>query len=89
MKQIYVSDDGIKRGTEEEVLKYEKELSEKVARDRKLKEEKESRKKEIDEKTEELTNLISSYYKDYHEIRISNRLEPNTLDFNTLFGGLF
>lgn len=78
MKQIYVSDDGIKRGTEEEVLKYEKELNEKVARD-----------KEIDEKTEELTNLIESYYKDYHEIRISNRLEPNTLDFNTLFGGLF
>lgn len=85
MKQIYVSDDGIKNGTEEEVSKYEKELKDKKERERKLKEEKISRKNEIDKKSKELNELIDSYYHDYHEIEIKTVAHnPNIFDFDNI-----
>lgn len=61
IQNVYVSDDGKVMGTMDKVKSYEDKINHKL----KLEKEKESRKKEIDDKTRELEDLIQKYYDDY------------------------
>lgn len=65
MKEVksYVSDDGVFNGSYEEVMRYENDLAKRTA----LEKTKKERRKQINEKIDEVTGLIDGYYKDYKE----------------------
>ena len=65
MKIKYYANDGVSFDSEEKCVEYENALVKKVEEQKKLKEEKESRLKEVNEAFLHAENLLAKYYKDY------------------------
>ena len=65
MKIKYYANDGVVFDSEEKCVEHENELTKKVEEQKKLKEEKENRYKEVNEAFLRAENLLAKYYKDY------------------------